>query len=215
MIKTEIEKILSEINNRAELVIAVKYANLDQIQEVISIHPNIAFNTYQQFKEISEKINLENIKTHLIGNIQSNKIKKILELKPFLIQSVDSLENAIKINEQAEKLNLTQNILLQINSDKNKLFGFRLENLENELKKIYSLKNLNLLGIMTIPPQKELIGEEKLIEIYKNMKTLFDKLKQSNLQIKYLSMGMSEDYLLAIEKGANMVRVGRKILPDF
>lgn len=211
MISNNIKKVLSEINSKAELVITAKYANLEQIKEVIAIHPNIGFNAYQQFREISEKITLSNVKTHFIGNIQSNKIKKILELKPYLIQSVDSLETAIKINDQAEKLNLKQNILLQINSDKNKLFGFRLENIEEEWNKVNSLKNINLLGIMTIPPPKESIGEDNLVEIYKFMKNLFDKLKQENPQIKYLSMGMSEDYLLAVENGANMVRVGRKI----
>ncbi len=211
MIVNNIKKIKKEIGDGAELVIAVKYATEEQIKEVISIHPNIGFNTYQQFKEISEKIDLSSIKTHFMGNIQSNKIRKILELKPVLIQSVDSFETAKRINEQAEKLNLKQNILLQINSDKNKLFGFRLENIEQEINKIYSLKNINPLGIMTIPPQKELIGEEKLIEVYKNMKNLFDNLKKDNPQINYLSMGMSEDYSVAIENGSNMVRVGRRI----
>lgn len=211
MISNNINQIKKEIGERTELVIAVKYATEEQIKEVISIHQNIAFNTYQQFKETSEKMDLCNIKTHFIGNIQSNKIRKILELKPFLIQSVDSLQTAIKINEQAEKLNLQQNILLQINSDKNKLFGFRIENLEQEIIKVYSLKNINLLGIMTVPPKKELVGEEKLIEVYKNMKNLFDNLKKDNHKINYLSIGMSEDYLIAIGNGSNMIRVGRKI----
>jgi pyridoxal phosphate enzyme (YggS family) len=206
MIKKEIEKILAETRDKAELIIAVKYANVEQIKEVISIHPNIGFNTYQQFKEISEKIDLENVKTHFIGNIQANKIRKIIELNPSLIQSINSLELAEKINQICIDRNKIQNVLLQVNSDPDKKSGFSFEEFENNLENLRQLKNVNMLGIMTIPSEKERIGEEKLKEIFRNMKNLREK---NNLQI--LSMGMSNDYLLAIENGSNMIRVGRRI----
>lgn len=206
MIAEKINQIITELGGKAELVIAVKYANFEQIKEIVSIHPKIAFNTYQQFREISEKINLSNLETHFIGNIQSNKIRKIIELNPSLIQSVNSLEIAEKINQICMANKCIQDILLQVNTDFDKKAGFPFDEFEKIFEKVNTLPNLRIRGIMTIPPEKEKIGEEKLKEIFQKMKVLKEKY---NFQI--LSMGMSEDYLLAVETGSNMVRIGRKV----
>jgi len=212
MIKERVCEILKEIGSEVKLVIAVKYASPQQIREIIETETDIGFNTLQQFKEVKEKFDLSIIQVHFIGYIQSNKIKKIVELKPYLIQSVSSFEIAEKINSVCESLNVKQKILLQINTDFEKKNGFSIEELRNELLRIKNLKNLEICGLMTIPPEIEKIGEEKLCAVYEKMKEEYEKLQEIfKLHFDFLSMGMSEDYKLAIKKGANMVRIGRKI----
>lgn len=212
MIGDRINDILRELKSRAKLVVAVKYANEEQIKEIVNSGTDIGFNTLQQFEEISEKISLEKVKVHFIGRIQSNKIGKIVRLKPFLIQSVSSFDVAKKINIICSELGLKQKILLQVNSDSEKLDGFDIDDLENEIIKMRNLENIEICGLMTIPPEKDKIGEEKLREIYKRIKLEYDKVQRNvGIYFEFLSMGMSKDYLIAIEEGANMLRIGRKI----
>jgi len=212
MIGDEISKILQEIVSKAKLVVAVKYANEKQIEEIMNSGIDIGFNTLQQFEEVSGKNDLSKIKVHFIGHIQSNKIKKIIQLKPYLIQSVSSFEVAEKINSACVELNIKQRILLQVNTDSEKLEGFDIDELENEIVKMRNLNNIEILGLMTIPPEKDKIGEDKLREIYKKIKLEYDRIQRNiGVHFEFLSMGMSEDYLIAIAEGANMIRVGRKI----
>jgi pyridoxal phosphate enzyme (YggS family) len=207
MIKDNLIEINSKIQNKATLVVAVKYASLEQIEELINLGiKNVGFNQLQQFEEISSKINLKERNSHFIGNIQSNKIKKIVALHPFLIQSVDSIELAEKIDKISKENNVCQNILLQIKTDEKKKLGFSIEDFENSFKDILKLKNIKVLGLMTIPPEKEKIGEENLRKIFRKMKEL-----KENYRLEILSMGMSEDYEIAIEEGSNMIRIGRKL----
>jgi len=212
MIKEVIEQILLEINSKAELVVAVKYANEKQIKEIIGLGVNIAFNTFQQFEEVSNNNDLSKIKVHFIGAIQSNKISKIVRLKPLLIQSVSSIDIAEKINSVCSELNIKQKILLQINSDPEKKAGFQFNELEDEIMKIRKLPNIEICGLMTIPPEIEKIGETKLKEIYRKMRLEYGRVQRVfEINFEFLSMGMSEDYITAISEGSNMVRIGRKI----
>lgn len=211
MIKERIENILKEIDLRANLVVAVKYANDEQMKEVINSGVNLGFNTLQQFEKVHDNFDLSNTKTHFIGQIQSNKIAKIVKLQPYLIQSVSSYGVAEKISSVCSELNIKQKILLQVNSDSEKIEGFQIEGLNDEILKIKSLQNIEICGLMTIPPEIEKVGETQLREIYRKMRLEYFKLhKNLGLNFEFLSMGMSNDYLIAIEEGANMVRIGRK-----
>jgi PLP dependent protein len=211
MVKGVIKIILNEIGS-TKLIIAVKYANAEQIKEVIGSCAEVGFNTLQQFEEVSKQMNLSSTKTHFIGQIQSNKIKKILQYNPYLIQSVSSFKIAEKINSVCGDLDIKQKILLQINTDSDKLLGFQFDEIEDEIMKIRNLKNVEILGFMTIPPPIEIIGEKKLREIYSKMKGEYERIQRVfGLHFEFLSMGMSKDYLIAIEEGANMVRIGRKV----
>ncbi|MEI7719566.1 MAG: alanine racemase, partial [archaeon] len=215
MLKERIVEIHKEINSQANLVVAVKYANEEQIKEIIDSGVDIGFNTFQQFEEVSGKNDLSKIKVHFIGRIQTNKIGKIVRFKPYLIQSVSSFEIANRINSVCSELNVKQRILLQLNTDSEKIEGFDIDDFENEIIKMRNLGNIEICGLMTIPPEKEKIGEEKLREIYKKMKSEYDRIPANlGLNFKFLSMGMSEDYLIAIAEGANIVRVGRKIFQN-
>lgn len=206
MIKERIKGVLKEIDSRARLVVAVKYANEEQIKSIVDLGIDIGFNTFQQFEEISKKNDLSKVGTHFIGHIQSNKISKIISLRPFLIQSVSSFEVAEKINSVCKNLGVKQKILLQINSDSEKSDGFKFDELEKEIGRIKNLSNIEVCGMMTIPPSLESIGDDEIKKIYRKMKLEYDK-----FNFEFLSMGMSNDYFIAIEEGANIVRVGRKI----
>ena len=209
MISENIKQLKSSIPKEILVVIAVKYVTFDQIKEVVKNNmTHLGFNTFQQINEVSQEI--KDVNLHFIGHLQSNKVKKILQLRPFLIQSVDSLKLAKQINEICEELGINQDILLQINTDDKKEYGFRRENLNESLPKIKQLKHLNVQGLMTIPPFTD--HPEDNINIYKEMNNLLEQTtKLFGRKLKYLSMGMSDDYLLAIKYGANMIRPGRII----
>src|SRR3989338_1527222 len=152
-----------------------------------------------------------NIRIHFIGHLQSNKVKKLLQERAFLIQSVDSYKLAEKIDKAAGELGIKQDILLQVKTDENKKHGFSALETENIVLKINnSLKNINIKGLMTIPPLSENPNNSR--RYFSSVKNLFDNIsKKMDKKLEYLSMGMSDDYKVAIEEGSNMVRIGRAL----
>jgi len=203
MVTNKFQIIKEHIPENVTLVVAVKYASLEQITKLVENGiKNLGFNTYQHLREIKEYIPKE-VKIHFIGHLQKNKVRKLLELKVDLIQSVDSYELAEKVDHVSGELGIKQNILLQVKTDENKEFGILPQKVKDIAIKISSnLKNIQLLGLMTIPP-----NSEEVRPYFKLMKKLYDQFSG----LKYLSMGMSKDYKVAIEEGANMVRIGRAI----
>ena len=129
----------------------------------------------------------------------------------FLIQSVDSYNLIGKIDGVANELGIKQGILLQVKTDETKKHGFSALETENITSKISnSLKNIKIKGLMTIPPLSKNPNNSR--RYFSLMKELLDKLqKKFNVKLEYLSMGMSDDYKIAIEEGANMVRIGRAL----
>ncbi len=210
-IKENLEKIKSSIPNGITLVGAVKYASEEQIKELIDAGlRDFGFNTYQQLKE-AKKLVPSDARIHFIGHLQGNKAGKVVRENIFLIQSVDSYELAEKINKYAIELKTSQKILLQVKTDEKKRYGIEPEQLEAiYLKMKANLKNINIKGLMTIPPIEE--NPENSRGYFSLVKELLDKTREKfNIKLEYLSMGMSADYKVAIEEGANMVRIGRII----
>ncbi len=159
-----------------------------------------------RIKDVEEKIRQINAEWHLIGHLQSNKVRKAVELFYF-IQSVDSLEIARKINLECEKIGKIMPVLIQVNiTEEPQKFGFRKDEVGRILEQIFQLKNLKLQGMM-------MIGKFDCNNriYFREMKNIFDKYKEK-YNLKWLSMGMSDDYKIAIEEGANMIRVGRGLL---
>lgn len=147
---------------------------------------------------------------HFIGHLQSNKINNLLSLKPLLIQSVDSLHIARKLNQALGNRNLTQDILIQVNttSEESKS-GVSLSNAEEMITQIARLSNMRVLGLMTIGLMS--IDPQRTRPYFSALKRLFDRIGALGLpgvEMKYLSMGMSDDYLVALEEGSNMLRLG-------
>ncbi len=205
-ITKNIQNILTEIGDKATLVVAVKYAAPDQVTTVVDAGAtDLGFNTYQQMKETAPMLP-ESAKLHFIGTLQKNKAKKVVELDPALIQSVDSYPLAKKINDAAKSINKTQDILLQVKTDPKKETGILPEDIDDLLQKICTLDNIKTSGLMTVHPYSE--NPEDSRPYFRQMRTLFEN-PQKKLEI--LSMGMSNDYKIAIEEGATMVRVGSRI----
>lgn len=144
---------------------------------------------------------------HLIGHLQSNKVKYVVG-KASLIHSVDSLHIANAINDQAAKLGVIQDILLEVNiSGEESKYGLTTAEIPNIIKEIEALSSLRFRGFMTMAP---LGAEEREIRsIFRKAKELFDAHKKDGAAV--LSMGMSGDFEIAVEEGATLVRVGSAI----
>jgi len=194
-------------------VIAVtKTVESDVINEAISTGVNaIGENRVQ---EITRKFDdIENvIEWHLIGHLQRNKVKYIID-KVDLIHSVDSVRLAKEINNQAKNLNKVMPILVQINVAKEESkFGIEKTDVHDFMDQIREFEHLKVKGLMTIAP---FYDDPEDVRIYfRELKGIFDQLKdqnEANVDMQYLSMGMTNDYEVAIEEGANMVRIGTGI----
>lgn len=148
------------------------------------------------------------IKWHMIGHLQTNKVKELVKRNIYLIESVDSFKVAKEINKEAIKNNKNVNILIEVNvaNDPNKT-GCSLDSLDMLVKDVEKLSNINLLGLMTIAPHTD-----NVIDI-RNAFKLMNELK-NNYNLELLSMGMSNDYLIAVEEGSNIVRIGTKIFGE-
>ncbi|MBT6994791.1 MAG: YggS family pyridoxal phosphate-dependent enzyme, partial [Candidatus Cloacimonetes bacterium] len=148
--------------------------------------------------------------------LQSNKIKQLMKLKPALIHSIDKISTAKKLNDFLFKNNLKQEILIQINtSNEASKFGVEPSKIVAFVDEITQLSNLKIMGLMTIG--KFTSNETEIRDNFKKLKEIFENLKRKNLpnlEMKYLSMGMTNDFEIAIEEGANIVRIGSAIFGD-
>ena len=209
-IRENIDNILNAVGSKATAVIAVKYADIEQVKTVLNTGAtDIGFNTYQQMEEI-KKLTDNRTKLHFIGTLQKNKAKKVMALNPALIQSIDSEELCQKINDTAKKSDKIQDILIQVKTDTDKKTGIPPENLEKLLKSADAMSHINILGLMTVHPYSD--NPENSRQYFRKMNSYFQKSsKILRNKPKYLSMGMSNDYKIAIEESANMVRIGSAI----
>lgn len=210
MIEDNVKDLLKNIPSDVTLVAAVKYASKIQIDEAIKAGvTDIGFNHYQQMKDLAPYFPSE-IKIHFIGTLQLNKAKKVVNLNPYLVESVDSYELAEKINDAAKEKKAIQKILIQVKTDEKKHTGLEPDDLLKLLDQILTLEYLSLEGLMTIPPKSE--DPEDSRKYFKELKDLKDKAeKHLKKHLQYISMGMTDDYQIAIEEGASIVRIGRKI----
>src|SRR3989344_7081848 len=206
-IKQNIQQIKEQLG-LVLLVAATKGRTVEEIHEAISAGITIIGENY--VKEATEKHNqlAGKVAFHLLGHLQRNKVPKAAEIFD-LIQTVDSLPLAQKINEECNKINKNMPVLIEVNiaGEKNKS-GCAPEEVEKLAASISKLTHLELKGLMTMGPAVE---TEKLRPYFREMKKTFDRLqKEYNLSI--LSMGMSDSYAVAIEEGATMARIGKKIV---
>jgi len=163
--------------------------------------------------EGKSKIIDSNICWHFIGNLQKNKVKYVVKTAEF-IHSVNSLELAEEINKRSEKNDKVQKILVEINtSEEESKQGLTKDSeIEKVIYNIGDLKNIKLVGLMTMPPYTE--DENKIRKSFVFLRMLKDKFVQNGVELKHLSMGMSSDYKIAIEEGSTMIRIGSAIFGD-
>ncbi len=190
------------------LLAATKTVDVDTIN--YAINKGIAYIGENKVQELLSKYDgVIDVHHHFIGHLQTNKVKDVVG-KVELIHSVDSLKLAKEISKQAQKLSKTMDILLEINiGNEDSKWGFTPDNLENSIKEIAALTNIRICGLMAIPPICENAEDNR--KYFKKMYQLFVDIRDKNIHNSYmniLSMGMSDDFDIAIEEGANLVRVG-------
>lgn len=215
-VRANIERAAKKSGRNTEditLVAVSKTKGLDLIEEAIEAGAlELGENKVQEVREKFETVDAKGAHIHMIGHLQRNKVKYIMD-KVTLIHSVDSLRIAEKINEEAEKRNMTMELLVQLNcAEEESKFGLKIEELEKFLMDIKGFKNIKVKGLMTVPPFVQ--DPEDNRHYFSLMKELFIDIKQKNIDnidMEILSMGMSGDYEVAIEEGATMVRVGTGI----
>ena len=208
-IKNQISIINNEIKDKADLIAVSKTRSVEQITE--------AYNQGQKkfgenrVHEIVEKYNNlpKDIEWHMIGHLQKNKVKHISKFIS-LIHSLDRLSLAKEIDKNARKENRSIDCLIQIkiSNDESK-YGLNPEQLDSFYTDLKQFENINTIGLMamaTFTKDQSLIADE-----FKKMEKLFKEMKTIDSNFKILSIGMSDDYQLAINNGSNMIRVGSKI----
>lgn len=213
-IADNLHKIKSSLPPQVTLIAVTKTHPVNKLQEVYDAgHKIFGENKVQELVDKYEVLP-KDIEWNLIGHLQSNKVKYIA---PFisLIHSVDSLKLLQEINKQAEKNNRIINCLLQIYIAKEETkFGLDFQEAEElihskELKELKNIKITGFMGMATNTHNKEQIASE-----FKSLKQFYDKLSNFstlNFKLETLSMGMSSDYVMAIEQGSTMIRVGSSI----
>ncbi|MEA2067157.1 MAG: YggS family pyridoxal phosphate-dependent enzyme [Thermotogota bacterium] len=212
-IAKNVEKIRSKVPDNVRILAAAKTRKAEEIIEVVRAGiTDIGENYVQETEEVFEKVNRstdEKITWHMIGHLQRNKVKDALKLYD-VIQSLDSFRLAREVNKRARKANIVVPAFIEINSGKEEQkHGIMPDRFEDFIEKIKDFSHIKVEGIMTMGPIFE--NPEELRPYFKLTRELYErakKIKQENLDIKWLSMGMTDSYLIAIDEGANMIRIG-------
>ena len=212
-IKDNIDDLKKDMKDYDAMLLAVtKTHGVDKIMEVYNYGlRDFGENKVQELLDKKDELP-DDINWHLIGHLQTNKVNKIVgEIR--LIHSVDSLKILKKINNRAKKLSIVQDCLLQINISKEESkSGFYEEDIEDIINQAKELENVKIRGLMTMAPNTEDVSVIR--SCFKGLKKIFDNLSNlsyNNIEMEYLSMGMTHDYKIALEEGANIIRAGSKI----
>jgi PLP dependent protein len=213
-ISEEISNIMEGLNEDITLIAVSKYKSVSEIKEAYDCGiRNFGENKVQ---ELLEKIDVlpQDIRWHLIGHLQRNKVKYIAG-KVGMIHSLDSIRLLEEIERQYTLKELTAKVLIQINIGKEpSKTGILPSDLEDLLKACEKCSHVQVEGLMSIIP----IGDEESCRRYfRQMKTIWDNISRQqykNIEMKYLSMGMTDDYKIAISEGSNMIRIGTGIFGE-
>jgi pyridoxal phosphate enzyme (YggS family) len=222
-IKENIENIYKRIRLTCEksgrspddiiLVAATKTVDADRINEAIigAGIKVIGENRVQEFRDKYDYI-LPSAKKHFIGHLQTNKVKYIVG-KADLIESADSEKLLDEIDRCAKKLNIVQKALIEVNaSGEETKFGFDPDEVEKVILNNENRENVKLCGLMTIGPNTE--NDDEIRKVFRDLYNLYldiSRKKYHNSSMEFLSMGMSADFEIAVEEGANIIRIGSAI----
>jgi pyridoxal phosphate enzyme (YggS family) len=214
-IRENVKQILSELPPGVALVAAAKTRSPGEIQEAVEAGIRVIGENYLQEAESAYQAVGDKAKWHFIGHLQKNKVKKAVRLFD-MIETVDSVEIAREISKRCAQIGKTMPVLIEINSGREaQKWGVLPEKAIELVREISNLPNLKIMGLMTMGP---LLGNpEDLRPYFRETKELFSEIRELNLpnvSMKYLSMGMTDSYQVAIEEGANMVRLGTKIFGE-
>lgn len=225
MINHSIEEVKQEIKKAAEksgrnledikLIAVTKTRSIEEMKEaqeagLVDFGENRVQELEGKYDQFDDQINW-----HLIGHLQRNKVRFIVD-KVKLIHSVDSLRLAREINKEAKKRDLVANILVQVNvAQEESKFGLKVEEVQPLLEKIGTFDHIKVQGLMAMAPYTE--NPEENRQYFRQLKKIsvdINSQQIDNIHINELSMGMTNDYAVAIEEGATMVRVGTGLFGD-
>lgn len=207
--RIEKAKIKSGRNDEIKLIAVTKTVDVETINE--AINAGITDIGENKVQELEKKIALLNdrVNYHMIGYLQSNKVKYIVN-KVDLIHSLDRLSLAKEIDKRAKEHNIVANTLLQINvAEEETKSGLKVCDVIPFIEEIQQFTNIGIRGLMTIAPLTD--NENLLRNVFKtmvNIKKDINSRRYDNVSMDYLSMGMTNDFEIAIEEGANLIRVG-------
>lgn len=219
MIRENVEKLLEELPQGVELEAAAKTRTAEEILEAIEGGIKIVAENYiRDVKKVYPTIE-KRAKWHFIGTpgTQKHDLLKKKNLEIFdMIETIDSVEIAEEIDKRCKNINKIMPVLIEVNSGREpQKSGVIPEDVEGLIRKIAQLKNIKIMGLMTMGPRFG--NPEDSRPYFIETKKMFDKIKSlniSNVEMKYLSMGMTNSYQIAIEEGANIVRIGTKIFGE-
>ncbi|MDK2812147.1 MAG: dependent protein [Petrotoga sp.] len=196
--------------NSIKLVAVSKNFPSDNIKTLYEEgHRDFGENKAQELREKYEDLKNLDIVWHFIGRIQTNKIKYIVPIAEY-IHSVWRMKEIEEIQKKAEEINKTQKVLLEINiSGENSKAGLIPNEVEAFLQDATSFKNIKIIGLMTMAPYTEKV--DVIRNVFRSLRELRDNLNKKYPSIKELSMGMTNDYKIAIEEGATLLRIGTRI----
>ena len=208
-IEQQILNIKNEILNKADLIAVSKTRTIQEIKQAYnSGQLKFGENRVQEIVDKQRKLP-DDIEWHMIGHLQKNKVKYIAGFIK-LIHSLDRISLAKEIDRQAKKENRIIDCLIQIKiSKEDSKFGLKIEDFTDFYKNMETFKNINIIGLMgmaTFTSDIKVIGEE-----FKMIKRIYDNVASIDPKFRVLSIGMSDDYNIAIENGSTMIRVGSKI----
>ena len=214
-IKQNVEKILSELPDGVELVAAAKTRRPEEILEAVECGVKIIGENYVQEAERAYELIGNKARWHFIGYLQKNKAKKAVKIFD-MIETVDSIEIAKELDKRCAQIGKVMPVLVEVNSGREEQkSGVLPEAVEQLIKEISTFQNIKVKGLMTMGPR---FGDpEDSRPYFVETKKIFEKIKKldlPNVEMKYLSMGMTNSYQIALEEGANIVRIGTKIFGE-
>ena len=207
-----VRAVLAEIPDEVDLLVAAKTRTAEEINQAISAGINIIGENYvQETETVCADIKCK-VCWHFIGNLQKNKVRKAVQLFD-MIETIDSFKLASIVSEACEKLGKIMPVLIEINSgeEQNKT-GIMPSETEKFIRKSALLKGIKIEGLMTMGPLSD--NPEEMRPYFRLTKGLFEHIKACdipNISMKYLSMGMSDSYKIALEEGASIIRIGSAI----
>lgn len=212
MIRANVQALLAELPAGVELAAAAKARTPEEILEAVEAGVRIVGENYVQEAEKAFAVVGRRIRWHFIGHLQKNKVKKAVEIFD-MIETVDSFKLAAEIDKRSAEAGKIMSVLIEVNSGREpQKFGVLPEETEALVRSLAALKNVRLQGLMTMGP---LAGDpEDARPYFSETRKIFDRLKSQTIpgvEMRFLSMGMTNSYRIALEEGANIVRLGTKI----
>jgi pyridoxal phosphate enzyme (YggS family) len=212
MIEENVKQILSELPVGVQLVAAAKTRTPEEILRAAESGVRIIGENYVQEAQRAYELVGHKVKWHFIGHLQRNKVKKAVKFFD-MIETLDSIDLAEEIDKRSGQIGKNMAVLIEINSGKEpQKFGVMPEETESFIQETSRFKNMMIKGLMTMGPA---FGDPEDARAYFiATRKLFDNLKDldlPNVDMRYLSMGMTNSYKVAIEEGANIIRIGTKI----